>query len=158
VLSYPAALVGSEGLAVAATTRHGTRAPFSTVASYVSVAAPGVHVLGATTGAASRADYPRATLPSAQGSYAFGTGTSYASPQVAGAAALVWAAEPALTAPQVAALIERTASGNGSWNSATGYGVLDVVAAVDRALGVPAPSQTRSIAAPRPRKRSSIRS
>jgi subtilisin family serine protease len=158
VLSYPAALVGSDGLAVAATTSRGTRAPFSTVASYVSIAAPGVHVLGATTAAASRADYPRATLPSAQGSYAFGTGTSYASPQVAGAAALVWAAEPALTAPQVAALIERTASGNGSWNSATGYGVLDVVAAVDRALGVPAPSQTRSIAAPRPRNRSSIRS
>ena len=62
VQSYPAALVGSNGLAVASSTATGRRAPFSTAARYVSLAAPGVHVLGATTAAASTGEYPRATF------------------------------------------------------------------------------------------------
>ena len=56
------------------------------------------------------------------------------SPQVAGAAALVWAANPRLTARQVAAVLEQTASGHGSWSAELGYGVIDVAAAVDLAL------------------------
>ena len=141
VTSYPAALLGSHGLAVGASTATGKRAPFSTVASYVSLAAPGVRVLGATTGAAPASDYPRAKLAGQAGIYAYGTGTSYAAPQVAGAAALVWAANPSLTADQVAQIIEQTATGSGTWTAATGYGVLDVAAAVARALGVPAPKR-----------------
>lgn len=158
VLSYPAALLGSDGLAVAASTADGKRASFSTEASYVSIAAPGVHVLGAATAASSTSEFPRASLAPAPGVYAYGSGTSYAAPQVAGAAALVWAANPSLTAGQVVRLLEKTADGTGTWNDATGYGILDVANAVARALGVPPPPQTRSIAAPKLRKRSSIRS
>ncbi len=137
--SYPAALVGSHGLAVGASTATGRRAPFSTAGSYVSLAAPGVRVLGATTSVASTSTFPRAQLTGQTGVYAYGTGTSYSAPQVAGAAALVWAANPALTADDVAQIIEQTATGSGTWNAGTGYGVLDVASAVARALGVPAP-------------------
>jgi subtilisin family serine protease len=132
VASYPAALVGPRGLAVASTTTTGKRAPFSTSARYVSLAAPGVHVLGATTAAAPTSEFPRATL-AADGLYAYGTGTSYSSPQVAGAAALVWAADPTLTPSGVIGILEQTASGHGKWNPGTGYGVLNVAAAVAEA-------------------------
>jgi subtilisin family serine protease len=138
VKSYPAALVGAHGLAVASSTTSGTRAPFSTVARYVSLAAPGVHVLGATTAVSSTSVYPRAALAT-DALYAYGTGTSYSAPQVSGAAALVWAANPALTADGVIRILEQTASGAGRWNAGTGYGVLDVAAAVAKALGVPPP-------------------
>ena len=119
VKSYPAALVGTHGLAVASSTSTGKRASFSTVARYVSLAAPGVRVLGATVAAASASEFPRATLP-ADGLYAYGTGTSYSAPQVAGAAALVWAANPSLTADGVIAILEQTASGAGKWNAGDG--------------------------------------
>ena len=140
VRSYPAALIGPHGLAVASTTTTGERAAFSTSARYVSIAAPGVHVLGATTATASTSTYPRATVGT-DGVYAYGTGTSYSAPQVSGAAALVWAARPSLTAAGVATILEQTASGGGTWNPGTGYGVLDVAAAVAFALGVPAPAK-----------------
>jgi subtilisin family serine protease len=139
VPSYPAALLGSHGLAVAATTAHGSRAPFSTSAAYVSIAAPGVRVLGATTLTAQTSAFPRASLPSTPGFYAYGTGTSYAAPQVSGAAALVWAADPSLTADQVLQILEHTAAGSGTWNAGTGWGVLDVAAAVAQALGIMPP-------------------
>jgi subtilisin family serine protease len=138
VESYPAALVGPHGLAVASSTATGRRATFSTVARYVSLAAPGVHVLGATTAAAPTTEFPRATF-AADGLYAYGTGTSYSAPQVAGAAALVWAADPALSPTEVIAILEHTASGNGKWNPGTGYGVLNVAAAVAKALAAKRP-------------------
>ena len=143
VPSYPAALVGTHGLAVGATTTTGKRAPFSTAGPYVSLAAPGVRVLGATTGVASTSAYPRATLAGQVETYAYATGTSYSAPQVAGAAALVWAANPLLTADGVVQILEQTATGDGTWNSGTGYGVLDVASAVARALGVAAPPKNR---------------
>jgi subtilisin family serine protease len=137
VPSYPAALVGANGLAVGATMANGKRASFSTAASYVSVAAPGVSVLGATTSTASSSEFPRA-ITHGTGLYAWGTGTSYSAPQVSGAAALVWAANPSLTAPQVAQLIETTAAGSGTRTAGTGFGVLNVAAAVAKARGAAA--------------------
>jgi subtilisin family serine protease len=139
VPSYPAALFGAHGLVVGASTATGARAPFSTVATYLSVAAPGVQVLGATTGASSTSMFPRAKFAGQPGLYAYGSGTSYAAPQVSGAAALVWAANPTLTADQVMQIIEQTATGSGTWNAGLGYGVLDVASAVAQALGVKPP-------------------
>ncbi len=139
VVSYPAALVGTHGLAVGSSTPTGKRAAFSTAATYVSLAAPGVRVLGATTGVASTMTFPRAKFTGQPGLYAYGSGTSYSAPQVSGAAALVWAANPSLTADGVAQILEQTATGGGTWNGGTGYGVLDVAAAVARALGLPTP-------------------
>ena len=139
--TYPAALVGANGLAVGASTSDGQRASFSTAAPYVSLLAPGVSVLGSLSSTAPNSGYPRASVAGrADGLFGYGTGTSYAAPQVAGAAALVWAANPRLTARQVAAVLEQTASGHGVRTPASGYGVLDVAAAVAAAQGRPAPA------------------
>jgi len=118
---YPAALLqpvgsngaGGLGLAVGASDVQGARAPFSESGSFVSLAAPGASVFGAAHG--------------------FASGTSFAAPEVAGAAALVWAANPQLSARQVARILEETASGGGVWTPDLGFGVIDVAAAVEQA-------------------------
>jgi serine protease len=117
---YPAALLGEAGLAVAASTKSGEHARFSNSGSWVSVAAPGEAVLGDLRG----------------GRLGYGTGTSFAAPLVAGAAALVWAANPGLRAIDVARILERTASAAGGWTPELGFGVIDVAAAVARAQAV----------------------
>ena len=141
-VEYPAALlqpvgsrgVGGSGLAVAASTRDGARAPFSSTGTQVSLAAPGEAVFSAVSGSSPSSRYPRVALPgSADGVYGYGSGTSFAAPQVAGAAALVWAANPQLRAGEVASILKQTASGRGSWTAELGYGVLDIAAAVARA-------------------------
>jgi thermitase len=100
---YPAALLGSAGLAVAAVTRSGSPALFSNTGPWVSIAAPGED------------------------------GTSFAAPLVSAAAARVWTVNPALTARQVVGLLEETASGRGVRTDALGFGVIDVARAVARA-------------------------
>lgn len=123
-VEYPAALVqpvgsngaGSKGLVVAAAAE-GSRAPFSGSGSWISLAAPGARVYGAL----------------GHGRYGYGAGTSFATAEVSGAAALVWAANPRLSAQRVARLLEETASGHGTWNPDLGFGVIDVALAVSRA-------------------------
>ncbi len=143
---YPAALLqplgsngrGGVGLSVAASTQAGRHAGFSNSGSYVSLAAPGENVLGAVSRSSPAAVYPRVPLPgSLSGSYGFASGTSFAAPEVAGTAALVWAANPLLTASQVADLLKVTASGAGTWTPELGYGVIDAAAAVAAATGHP---------------------
>jgi subtilisin family serine protease len=139
---YPAALLqpegssgrGGRGLVVAASTPARTRASFSNTGSYVSLAAPGENVFAALSSLSPDDVYPRVRLPgSLAGLYGFGSGTSFAAPQVAGAAALVWGANPTLTAPEVAQILKDTAHGGGEWNPHLGYGVIDVAAAVAKA-------------------------
>ena len=125
-VEYPAALlqpVGSngtagQGLVVGASSPDGFRAAFSNTGSWISLVAPGVQVYGAVL----------------HHGYGYGSGTSFATPQVAGAAALVWAADRNLTAQQVAGILEETATGGGAWTPELGWGVIDVGAAVARAL------------------------
>lgn len=146
-VEYPAALlqpagsngVGGSGLAVTASTAAGVRAWFANAGSWVSLAAPGENVFGAVSQSSSPTTYPRSPLPGAQsGLYGYASGTSFAAPQVTGAAALVWAANPLLTAPQVAQILKETASGAGRWTPDLGFGVIDVAAAVARAqAGIP---------------------
>lgn len=154
-VAYPAALLqpqgsngnGGVGLAVGASNAAGGRAAFSNVGSYLSLVAPGVDVLGDVSSTSPSAEFPRLALPGAGGGlYGLGSGTSYAAPQVAGAAALVWAANPLLTAAQVAQILKETASNAGSWNPRTGYGVLDVAAAVARASGRTLPAASVQLA------------
>jgi subtilisin family serine protease len=102
---YPAALLGSSGLAVASVGDDGSRAFFSNTGPWVSIAA-----LGAD-------------------------GTSFAAPRVAAAAARVWQVNPRLTAPQVVRILEHTASGNGNRNDELGFGVVNVVRALAAARG-----------------------
>lgn len=141
-VEYPAALLqpvgsngqGGIGLSVGATTMTGERAPFSNTGSYISLAAPGDNVFGALSKSAPAKRWPRVPLPgSAAGLYGYSSGTSFAAPQVAGAAALVWGANSLLSARQVADVLKETASGHGAWNPELGYGVIDIAAAVQRA-------------------------
>ncbi|HET7146596.1 MAG TPA: S8 family serine peptidase [Gaiellaceae bacterium] len=140
-VEYPAALLqpvgsngaGGAGLVVAASRPDGARASFSNTGSWISLAAPGQGVLGAVSAASSPQQYPRTDVPGSTALYGYASGTSFAAPQVAGAAALVWAANRALTAAQVASILKETASGSGVWNAELGYGVIDVAAAVARA-------------------------
>jgi subtilisin family serine protease len=135
-VEYPAALLqpkgsdgrGGSGLSVGASTLKGERAYFSNTGSYVSLVAPGDTVFADLSG---YSDWSRAALPgSTAGIYGFSSGTSFSTPEVAGAAALAWAANPALSAQQVATILKRTASGHGTWNPDLGFGVLDAGAAV----------------------------
>jgi subtilisin family serine protease len=125
---YPAALLRDRGLAVAASTAAGTRASFSSTGAHVALAAPGENVLAAVSSVAPDS-FARVPLDGA-GLYGLGSGTSFAAPQVAGAAALVWGANPKLRAADVARILKETASGGGVRNDELGYGVLDVAAAV----------------------------
>ena len=157
-VEYPAALlqpvgsngVGGRGLSVAASALDGSRAPFSSSGSHVSLAAPGASVFSAVASTSAESRYPRTALPgSVGGLYGYASGTSFAAPQVAGAAALVWAANPLLGATDVASILEQTARGGGSWSAGLGFGVIDVAAAVDRArTAVPAPVAFTPPAAP----------
>ena len=145
-VEYPAAALqppgsngqGGVGLSVAASTMAGKRASFSNTGSHISLAAPGENVFGAVAAGSSRRWWPRARLPGAHaGLYGWSSGTSFSTPEVAGAAALVWAANPALTAQQVAGLLKSTASGGGTWSPRLGFGVIDAAAAVAAARGQP---------------------
>jgi subtilisin family serine protease len=112
----------------------GTRADFSNTGSYLSLAAPGENVFAAES---ADCDWPHANLPWASpGSYGWASGTSFAAPEVAGAAALVWGAKPRLTATQVAQVLKQSATGT-SWNAELGWGRLDAAAAVQLALQTP---------------------
>jgi subtilisin family serine protease len=139
---YPAALLqplgsngrGGIGLAVGATSMDGTRAYFSNTGSYVSLAAPGFNVFAAES---ADSKWPRAQLPwSSPGYYGWASGTSFSAPEVAGAAALVWAANPRLTARQVGEVLKQSADGE-SWNRDLGWGRLDAAAAVELARHTP---------------------
>jgi subtilisin family serine protease len=148
-VEYPAALLqpvgsrgrGGLGLAVGATQLDGTRAPFSNTGSYLSLAAPGSNVFAAES---ADSTWPRADLPWASpGYYGWASGTSFSAPLVAGAAALVWAVDPQLSASQVAWILKQSAAGNG-WTPQLGWGRLDVAAAVELATRT-APRQRRAI-------------
>lgn len=148
-VEYPAALVqpvgskgvGGVGLAVGASTISGTRAQFSNVGSYISLVAPGDGVFSAVATGAALARFPRVALPgSLAGEYGYASGTSFSAPEVSGAAALVWAANPLLDAAGVAEVLKASASGNGVWNADVGYGVIDVGDAVALAAGIKTPA------------------
>lgn len=150
-VEYPAATVGgvrggwSSGLSVGATDPSGRPAAFSTFNDFVSLSAPGA-------GAGPCDDGVFSTIPgnatslwdsggcarsigaigTPGGRYGYAQGTSFSAPLVAGAAALVREAKPALRADQTADVLRRSAHqtvGSG-WNPHTGTGVLDMTAAV----------------------------
>ena len=111
--TYPAAY--DTVLAVGASDRNNERAAFSQYGEFVDIAAPGVDMLS--------------TVP--KGGQCVDNGTSFASPYVAGLAALLVGAHPDWTAKQVRARIEQTAQRTEhDRNRFIGWGVADPLKAV----------------------------
>ncbi len=104
-------------LTVGATDRNDAAAAFSSRSPYVDLAAPGVDVTVATASDAG---------------WAAESGTSFATPIVAGAAAWVWTARPGLDNTQLFEVMRRSARDVGApgHDDASGYGLLDVAAAL----------------------------
>jgi subtilisin family serine protease len=127
-LEYPAAL--PHVLTVGAVDGAGVAAPFSNRSPAVDLSAPGVGVL---TGVPLAFD----TDGTVDGYMAL-SGTSFATPMVAAAAAWVRDSRPDLTPDQVAQTLRLGARdvGRPGWSSDTGYGVLSVAGA----LAQPAPT------------------
>ncbi len=122
-VQYPAA--SPNVVAVAAVDASGNPAGFSNTGRHIDLAAPGQDVLAAAPG----------------GGFDRQSGTSFAAPHVAGAIALVAAANPALSAAQLADVTQLTAqddaSGNGR-DEQLGYGVVRADRAVAAALSLQA--------------------
>jgi subtilisin family serine protease len=120
---YPAAC--NHVLGVSATEPDDSLASFSSFGSSVSLSAPGDNIW--TTQIAPAAPY---------GSW---RGTSFASPLVAGAAALLVSVNPSLSCTQVVGLLETTADdlGIAGYDAAFGYGRLNVYRAVAIAAALP---------------------
>jgi hypothetical protein len=119
---YPAAL--PHVLSVASMGPTGASSEFSTSNGAVDVSAPGEGVLAAV---------PFGMDPdSVPDGFARVDGTSFAAPIVAGAAAWVRAARPGLGAGQTADLLRITARdlGRAGWDEDSGYGVIDLQAAL----------------------------
>jgi subtilisin family serine protease len=153
-VSFPASYLqaaggqASGGIVVGATDAKGNLASFSNRGSQVSMVAPGAYtascalgIIGAIPAISLSFDTGvgcDATLFNAHNErYAYANGTSFAAPEVAGVAALVWAARPQLTSVQVADVLEQTATrptGVG-WRTNMGWGILDAKAALENVTG-----------------------
>ncbi len=141
---YPAA--SPYVLSVGATGPDDGRAPYSSVVPYVRIAAPGGYLKPGQSPAEAEI---LSTCWRAGGGctlkdgYTSQEGTSMAAPHVAAIAALVWAANPSLTALQVARIMELTAQDKGApgRDNEFGYGRVEALQAVQAARG-PAPAVT----------------
>ena len=118
---YPASFPLAELLAVAATTDTGALANFSDYGPDVEIAAPGVFILS--------------TLPGDM--YGYLSGTSMASPQVAGAAALLAGLEPGATVTAIRDRLLSSADRTGSLRNKVQSGRLNLGAALRGAATVP---------------------
>jgi subtilisin family serine protease len=123
---YPAGLPNV--ISVSATDQNDVKWVNSNFGPYVKVSAPGQSIL--TT----RRD----------GTYSNWSGTSFASPHVAGIAALMMAANPALSNQDIVNLIQSSADdiGPAGRDEQFGYGRVNAAKALQSASGMPAPSPT----------------
>lgn len=128
-VGYPAN-INPDILAIGSITSTGSRSSFSNYGTQLDVVAPGSNILST---------YPNNATASI-------SGTSMATPHVAGVCALVLSVNPCLTAKQVRDIIELTSQKvggysytvtpgkpNGTWNDQMGYGLVDAYAAVQMA-------------------------
>jgi subtilisin family serine protease len=154
-VNYPAAYLQPDGgaagygLAVGASDANDHPAPWSSWGSHLSLLAPGtfasapacnVGVLGALPPVASLFDGDCSTKfadATTGARYGYSDGTSFAAPEVAGIAALVWAAHPELLNYQVAAILTHTATrpAGAGWSPTQGWGVVNARAAVELVTG-----------------------
>jgi hypothetical protein len=141
-VGYPARF--SSVIAVAATNANDTRPCFSSTGPDVEIAAPGVSVLSTWPGASgSTTQLCSGGSPNTCAYYRTASGTSMASPHVAGVAALVIKTNPDLKNWQVRATLANTAINIGSSNH---YGAGLVSAPGAAGVGSPPAPTTGSIA------------
>ena len=116
-------------ITVSATDQNDALASFSSWGSMVDLAAPGVSIQTTTM----------------SGGYGSGTGTSFATPIVAGAVALVMAANHNLAPSQVESALFSNATdlGSGGYDTKYGWGRVNVASAVQATLGAPASDTTK---------------
>ncbi|WP_322406543.1 S8 family serine peptidase [Idiomarina sp. PL1-037] len=119
-MSYPASY--NAVVSVAAIDNNKQLAGFSQKNSQVEIAGPGVNVLST---------YPEGT--GQQGNYGTMSGTSMASPHVAGVAALVWSHHPSCSAQEIRSVLNTTAQdlGPAGRDVQFGYGLAQTKDAVD---------------------------
>jgi thermitase len=110
-------------LTVSATDANDALASFSNTGNFIDLAAPGVNIYTTTRG----------------GGYGTWWGTSFSSPIVAGAAALVISANPSLSGAQVQDILKQTADDRGTtgWDTSYGHGRVNAGKAVHAAIGNP---------------------
>lgn len=103
-------------ISVSGTTSSDVKASWSSYGNYVDLAAPGASIYTTTRG----------------GGYGSASGTSFAGPVVAGAVALMMAANPSLSPSQLEKLLLSTTVdlGAAGWDKYFGHGRVDVAAAV----------------------------
>jgi hypothetical protein len=113
-------------IAVAATDSNDARASFSSTGDQVELAAPGVSVFSTWNDNTSYLD-PQPVCDPEEGCYKYGSGTSMASPHVAGTAALILAVHPDWTPEDVRNQLHTTADDLGAteWDPQYGYGLVD---------------------------------
>lgn len=119
-LSYPASY--NAVVSVAAVDSNKALASFSQKNSQVEIAGPGVNVLST---------YPEGT--GSQGNYGSMSGTSMASPHVAGVAALIWSHHPSCSAAQIRGALNESAQdlGTSGRDVRFGYGLVQAKDAID---------------------------
>ena len=113
-------------IAVTAIDRTNSVVSFDQRGDYIDLSAPGVSILSSTAGV-----YDEKVCPSSTPLFCFANGTSMAAAFVTGAAALLFAAQPTITAAQVRDILQRTATDIGAFgrDSTFGYGIVNLVAA-----------------------------
>lgn len=114
---YPAAYNGV--MAIGATRADGSKVHFSTSGNFISVSAPGYNIYS--------------TFNEGDQSYIDMSGTSMAAPFATGTVAYLLTFNPTLKPDQLRTIIESTAMdlGTTGWDEDTGYGLINVKAAVD---------------------------
>ncbi len=155
-VDYPAAFLQPPngqlgyGVAVGASDIDDLHAPFSNWGTHLSMVAPGTLKGSSPCSYGIWAAIPAVATDFDSGHcastyvdnrtaerYAYASGTSFSAPEVAGVAALVWAARPELKNYQVANILEQSATrpaGTG-WTPDRGWGVLNAARAVELATG-----------------------
>ena len=122
IMEYPAGLHGV--VSVAAVDQSDLQAEFSTFNRGVDISAPGVDILSTIAG-----------------DYEMESGTSMASPHVAGVAALIWSARPSLSVAELETVLRNSAVdlGDPGRDNVYGSGRLDAEAALAEAVPSPLP-------------------
>ncbi len=131
---------------MSASSQRDSVAGFSSYGDYVDLAAPGINILSTW-------------VTNKQPGYQSESGTSMASPMVAGAAALVLAVNPKLSPDQVQQLLEQTSDdiGDPGFDTKSGWGRVNILHALQQAPQGPHPGPPKApTPAPAPNNQSKI--